>query len=118
MEYMYLGTRIRKAREKCGLTQGQLANRIGVKRTSIERWETDQSVPRINKLTMMSGVLDVPLLWLLAGGEAVPDQSADEASKDELVQAKIELAEQHMAELNQLLSELKLLTSKQAAPED
>lgn len=118
MEYMYLGTRIRKAREKCGLTQGQLANRIGVKRTSIERWESDQSVPRINKLTTMSGVLDVPLLWLLAGGESVPDQGVDEISKDGLIQAKLKLAEQHMAELSQLLSEIKLLTNKQTASED
>ncbi len=112
MEYTNLGTRIRKAREKQALTQSQLANRIGVKRNTIERWENEQSVPRINKLATMAGVLDVPLLWLLAGGDFAP--TTTEHSTDAIIEQKLQLANQHLEQLTQLLNEIKILAKKQA----
>ena len=37
------------------------------------RWEDDQSEPRANKLSMMAGLLNVSLLWLLSGEGDGPD---------------------------------------------
>ena len=34
---------------------------------TVEGWENDISEPRANKLQMLSGVLNVPIPWLLTG---------------------------------------------------
>ncbi len=61
------GDRVAAAREELGLTQGQLANRLGVRLSTIENWEGDRSEPRANKLQMLAGVLNVSIVWLLTG---------------------------------------------------
>ena len=71
MKSEILGTRIQQARKAMGLSVRQLATRMSVKPSSIEKWEQGQSQPRANKLLMLAGVLGVPVLWLLDGeGEA------------------------------------------------
>lgn len=67
-----LGDRLAGAREAAQMSQKSLATRLGVKRSTIERWEHDQSEPRANRLSMLSGLLGVSLTWLLTGiGEGV-----------------------------------------------
>ncbi|MEF3047222.1 helix-turn-helix domain-containing protein [Pseudotabrizicola sp. L79] len=61
------GDRLAGAREAAGLTQDQLAKRLGVRVTSIRAWEDDSSEPRANRLQMMAGMLNVSLRWLLTG---------------------------------------------------
>ena len=65
-----LGGRILVAREARNLSPAQLATRIGVLTKTIKNWENDNSKPRTNKLQMLAGVLNVPPMWLLAGGDA------------------------------------------------
>lgn len=66
------GDRLAGAREAAGLTQEQLAKRLGVRLTSIQSWEDDASEPRANRLQMMAGMLNVSIRWLLTGeGEGV-----------------------------------------------
>ena len=62
-----LGARIQEARKAMGLSVRQLATRMSVKPSNVEKWEQDQSQPRANKLLMLAGVLGVPVLWLLDG---------------------------------------------------
>ena len=62
-----IGGRIDQARTALGLSLPQLARRIGVKKQTLENWEYDRSEPRAEKLTKLAGVLQVPLLWLVAG---------------------------------------------------
>ena len=54
-----LGGRISFAREACGLSAEEAAERLGVLATSWSAWECDRDVPRANRLTMMAGVLGV-----------------------------------------------------------
>ncbi len=61
------GKRIEVARNQLGLDLPQLARRIGVKRKTLENWETDRSEPRADRLVKLAGVLQVPLVWLLTG---------------------------------------------------
>lgn len=61
------GDRLAAAREALGMDQKALAGRLGVKLSTIERWENDQSEPRANKLVILAGVLNVPMPWLLTG---------------------------------------------------
>lgn len=61
------GDRLAGARDAAGMTQGQLAKRLGVKLGSLRDWENDISEPRANRLSMLSGILNVSLPWLLTG---------------------------------------------------
>lgn len=61
------GDRVAGAREFAGMTQVQLARRLGVKKATIVSWEDDLSEPRANKLSMMAGLLNVSIMWLLTG---------------------------------------------------
>ena len=74
------GDRLAGAREAAGMTQAQLAKRLGVKLTTMQSWEDDLSEPRANRLTMMAGIIGVSFSWLLNGeGEGVeaPDMGQD-----------------------------------------
>jgi len=67
-----LGDRIAAARDAAGLSSKKLAKRLGVKHTTVLDWESDLSEPRANRLSMMAGLLNVSLMWLLNGeGEGV-----------------------------------------------
>ena len=73
------GDRLAAAREAAGLTQSELAKRLGVKTSVVQAWEDDLKEPRANRLQMLSGMLNVTLSWLLTGqGEGV-DGPFDEA---------------------------------------
>ncbi|WP_420003279.1 helix-turn-helix domain-containing protein [Arenibacterium sp. LLYu02] len=61
------GDRVAAARESAGMSQSQLARRIGVKKSTLTAWEQDLSEPRANKLSMLAGLLNVSMAWLLTG---------------------------------------------------
>lgn len=61
------GDRVAAARDAVGLSQNELAKRLGVKERTIVAWEDDTAEPRANKLQMLSGVLNVSMRWLLTG---------------------------------------------------
>ncbi|MCY4152696.1 MAG: helix-turn-helix domain-containing protein [Aestuariivita sp.] len=62
------GDRVAGAREAASMTRTALARRLGVHRDTVVAWEEDRSEPRANKLSMMAGVLNVSIMWLLNGG--------------------------------------------------
>lgn len=83
MSLSNMGSRIRQSRTRLGLTTQQLATRIGVKPATVENWENDRSEPRANRLVMVSGILGVPVLWLLNGeapGDGAAKPNFDEAA--------------------------------------
>lgn len=61
------GDRVAAAREAAGMTQAALARRLGVRAATMEAWENDQSEPRANRLSMMAGMLNVSMMWLING---------------------------------------------------
>ncbi|CUH81142.1 transcriptional repressor DicA [Tritonibacter multivorans] len=78
------GDRVAAAREAADMTQAQLARRLGIKKTTVMAWEQDLSEPRANKLSMMSGVLNVSMSWLLTGegDDLTEPATADQQSAD------------------------------------
>lgn len=67
------GDRLAAAREAAGLRAGDFAKRLGVKKSTVADWEADLSEPRANRLSMMAGLLNVSIGWLLTGeGDGVP----------------------------------------------
>ncbi|QBY00040.1 helix-turn-helix domain-containing protein [Rhodophyticola sp. CCM32] len=61
------GDRLAGAREAAGLSQNELARRLGIKPKTVKGWENDQNEPRANKLQMVAGLLNVSIMWLLTG---------------------------------------------------
>lgn len=61
------GDRVAAARDVAGLSQKELAHKLGVKLKTFVSWEEDTGEPRANKLQMLAGVLNVSLVWLLTG---------------------------------------------------
>lgn len=59
--HSYLST----ARVSRGLSSQQLADLIGVTRTTVSRWENGVSVPNSSKLVELSNVLKCPLKRLI-----------------------------------------------------
>ncbi len=74
------GDRLADARAAVGMTQADLARRLGVRTATLDRWENDLSEPLAKRLNLLSGLLNVSLRWLMTGeGEGLPypDARAD-----------------------------------------
>ena len=66
-----LGGRLWRAREAAGLSASRCARMMGVRKETLDGWESDRSEPRANRLITMAGILQVSPAWLLHGlGEA------------------------------------------------
>lgn len=61
------GDRLAAAREQAGMSSSEFAKRLGVKKSTMASWEQDLSEPRANRLSMMAGLLNVSIPWLLTG---------------------------------------------------
>ncbi|KAE9627579.1 helix-turn-helix domain-containing protein [Parasedimentitalea maritima] len=72
------GDRVAGAREVAGMSQAQLARQLGIKKSTLLGWEQDLSEPRANKLSMMAGVLNVSIKWLITGEGEGMSQPIDE----------------------------------------
>lgn len=67
MDTQAIGTRIKAAREREGLTQAALAARIGVTRSAVAQWETGRAGQVGGNLAQIAAVLGVGVEHLLLG---------------------------------------------------
>ncbi|WP_299676818.1 helix-turn-helix domain-containing protein [uncultured Roseobacter sp.] len=74
------GDRVAAARETAEMTQSQLARRLGVRVSTLRAWENDLSEPRANRLSMMAGLLNVSMMWLINGQGEGLDAPMEEAA--------------------------------------
>lgn len=89
-----IGDRIAGAREASGLSQSEMARKLGVKVKTIRGWENDLTEPRANKLQMLSGLLNVSLMWLLNGeGQGVDAPVDEQPIKKDVHELLLELRE-------------------------
>ena len=68
---MDIGSKIKKARSKAGLTQEKVAEALGISRQTISNWENEKSYPDIISVLKMSDLYDVSLDYLLKGEETM-----------------------------------------------
>ena len=66
---MNVADRIQNLRKAKGISQEELADRIGVSRQSVSKWESEQSLPDIDKVIVMSEFFDVTTDYILKGIE-------------------------------------------------
>lgn len=94
------GDRLAAARRQLGLSQEDMARKLGVKLKTQRAWEDDFAEPRANKLQMMAGVLNVSIMWLLTGngdgldGPAQSDAPTDRNLRELMVEFRSLSAEQ------------------------
>ncbi len=100
-----IATRITDARVSAGRTQTEIANQLGVKVSSLEKWERGTASPRSNRLTALAGILGVSVSWLIVGHGNEPTSTDD---RDEI---RVELTRVH-AQLADVLNEVDVLLAR------
>ena len=78
---MMLPEKIQTCRKQAGLSQEQLAERLGVSRQAVSKWETGEATPELSKLAALCSVLNVSADWLLNDIGPEPPQE-DGAAKE------------------------------------
>lgn len=73
-----IGARIAEARSAAGLSEIELAERLGVTTETLEGWESGERSPRANHLTKLSGVLGVAFSWLIVGTGGEPARAPEQ----------------------------------------
>lgn len=74
---MAFGEKLRKIRNEAGITQKELADKIGVKRTTVSGYETEGKEPPYNTLIKIAQTLNCSIDYLL--GYAEENNSKDKA---------------------------------------
>jgi transcriptional regulator with XRE-family HTH domain len=111
-EIATFGDRVAGAREALGLSQADLARRLGVKLRTVRGWEDDLSEPRANKLQMLAGLLNVSIMWLLNGEGDGLDAPAEEAMLPADVRAMLTEIRQVKTEMSAMADRLGLLEKR------
>lgn len=82
---MKLHEKICYCRKKAGLSQEALAEKIGVSRQAVSKWETGDAVPEIGKLPLLAKTFGVTADWLLSEDEPHTERAPEyqpRASRD------------------------------------
>ena len=78
---MTLGENIVRLRTQKNWSQGDLADALDISRQSVSKWETDASIPELDKLLKLSELFDVTLDELVRGEEVPKTETAMPAAQ-------------------------------------
>lgn len=68
---MNIADRIQYLRKQKGFSQEELADKVGVSRQAVSKWESEQSTPDLEKIIIMSELFEVTTDYILKGIEPV-----------------------------------------------
>ncbi|MGB4658659.1 MAG: helix-turn-helix transcriptional regulator [Mobilitalea sp.] len=74
---MNIADRIQNLRKMKGISQEELADKVGVSRQAVSKWESEQSSPDLDKIIIMSDYFEVTTDYILKGIEP-PKQAGEE----------------------------------------
>jgi transcriptional regulator with XRE-family HTH domain len=97
-----LAERIVYARENQGLTTAQLARRLGVESATLQGWESGRQEPRSSRVSMLAGMLNVSLVWLLTGRGDRPDDTLNPTEMMKIRESIERMREQAISLTNEL----------------
>lgn len=87
------GDRLEAARDAQGLSAAGLAEKLGVETSKVVAWENDADSPRANRIQMLAGLLNVPMVWLINGkGRGVAPASNDSKAPAGVQEALAEIS--------------------------
>jgi len=78
---MTLGENIVRLRTQKNWSQGDLADALDISRQSVSKWETDASIPELDKLLKLSELFGVTLDELVRGEDAPKAETAVPAAQ-------------------------------------
>ena len=64
---MSIGERISELRKERNVSQGQLADSLGITRQAVSKWENDLAVPDALKMIQLADILDTDIEYLSTG---------------------------------------------------
>jgi len=81
---MILADKIMNLRKKCGWSQEELAEQLGISRQSVSKWESGMSIPDLEKIVKMSALFGVSTDYLLKDEieETLPSETYDTDSAE------------------------------------
>lgn len=79
---MTLGERLLGYRTNIGMSQEKLAEKIGVSRQTISKWETNQSTPDFDKILPLCEVLGITTEELIKGEKEVKNSELEEIKQE------------------------------------
>lgn len=78
---MNLANRIQHLRRSKGISQEELANKLGVSRQAVSKWESEQTSPDLDKIILLSDFFDVTTDYLLKGIEPLAKDAIEPKHK-------------------------------------
>ncbi len=75
---MKLHEKIYYCRKKAGYSQEEMAERLGVSRQAVSKWETGEAVPELAKFTAIAKLFNVTTDWLLCDDDNEPETAESE----------------------------------------
>ncbi len=84
MIVMSLGEKLLYLRKKKGLSQEDVAEKLGVSRQTVSKWETDQTIPELIKAKLLSQLYNVSYDYLISGSHISGDVTGIEMIVDEI----------------------------------
>lgn len=81
---MSLGEKLLGLRKKEGLSQEDVADKLGVSRQTVSKWETDQTVPELIKAKLLSQLYNISYDYLISGSHLGGDVTSIEMIVDEI----------------------------------
>lgn len=79
---MDLSKRLMELRMKNGLTQGQVADAVGVSRQSISKWELGEALPGTEKMKKLGELYGLSVDDLLSDDPTLPESREDRQAPD------------------------------------
>lgn len=73
---MAIADRIQQLRKSKGISQEELAEKVGVSRQAVSKWESEQSLPDIEKIILLSDYFEVTTDYILKGIDVVPAEAS------------------------------------------
>lgn len=86
---MNLSDRIQYLRKARGISQEGLADQLGVSRQAVSKWESEQSMPDLDKIISMSDYFEVTTDYLLKGIEPVVQKEEEQLIKHRRIASNI-----------------------------
>ncbi|MGN0161470.1 MAG: helix-turn-helix domain-containing protein [Lachnospiraceae bacterium] len=82
MDQAKIGTFIQTMRKELGLTQKELADRIGISDKTVSKWETGNGLPDLSSMDMLCKTLNITVNELLSGEKLSPSTYSDRAEEN------------------------------------
>ena len=77
-----IADRIRYLRDKVGMTQSDLAKRLGISRSAVNSWEMSLSVPSLSNIIEMKELFRVSVDYLLSLDESISVDISDLSNEE------------------------------------